>query len=53
MALTAEEQQSLGELEQYLVHGEGSWALGDDFLAFIGQCQVREPTLKVCQIFDE
>ncbi|KAJ0177512.1 hypothetical protein K1T71_007521 [Dendrolimus kikuchii] len=35
--LTAEERQSVDELQQYLVHGEGSWVLGDDFLAFIGR----------------
>ncbi|XP_049869511.1 uncharacterized protein LOC126369227 isoform X2 [Pectinophora gossypiella] len=36
-SLSAEEQQSLQELQQYLVLGEGSWVLGDDFLAFIGR----------------
>lgn len=36
--LTAEEKQSLEELQQYL-QGEGSWVLGDDFLAFIGELQ--------------
>lgn len=35
--LTEEEKQSVDELQQYLVHGEGSWVLGDDFLAFIGR----------------
>lgn len=34
--LTPEERQNLDELQQYLVQGEGSWVLGDDFLAFIG-----------------
>jgi hypothetical protein len=34
--LSAEEQQSMDELQQYLVQGEGSWVLGDEFLAFIG-----------------
>ncbi|XP_047994955.1 uncharacterized protein LOC125233129 [Leguminivora glycinivorella] len=37
LTLTPEEHQSLSELEQYLVQGEGSWALGDEFLAFIGR----------------
>ncbi|XP_075974000.1 uncharacterized protein LOC142975160 isoform X2 [Anticarsia gemmatalis] len=35
--LTPEERQNLDELQQYLVQGEGSWVLGDDFLAFIGR----------------
>ncbi|XP_072931605.1 uncharacterized protein [Epargyreus clarus] len=35
--LSGEEQQSLDELQQYLVQGEGSWVLGDDFLSFIGR----------------
>lgn len=35
--LTGEERQCVDELQQYLVHGEGSWVLGDDFLAFIGR----------------
>ncbi|XP_045772110.1 uncharacterized protein LOC123872035 isoform X2 [Maniola jurtina] len=35
--LSAEEQQSLDELQQYLVQGEGSWVLGDEFLTFIGR----------------
>ncbi|XP_014362165.2 uncharacterized protein LOC106713811 [Papilio machaon] len=37
LELTAEERQSLDELRQYLVLGEGSWVLGDDFLNFIGR----------------
>ncbi|XP_069358577.1 uncharacterized protein [Maniola hyperantus] len=35
--LSAEEQQSLDEFQQYLVQGEGSWVLGDEFLTFIGR----------------
>lgn len=35
--LTTEEKQSLDELQQYLVLGEGSWVLGDDFLSFVGK----------------
>lgn len=34
--MSAEERQSLDELQQYLVQGEGSWVLGDDFLEFMG-----------------
>ena len=40
VALSPEERQSLDELQQYLVQGEGSWVLGDDFLAFIGTCLI-------------
>ncbi|XP_063825198.1 uncharacterized protein LOC135074755 isoform X1 [Ostrinia nubilalis] len=36
-ALGAEERASLDELQQYLVLGEGSWVLGDEFLAFVGR----------------
>ncbi|CAH0397691.1 unnamed protein product [Chilo suppressalis] len=35
--LSGEEKQSLDELQQYLVAGEGSWVLGDEFLAFISR----------------
>ncbi|GBP63467.1 hypothetical protein EVAR_49520_1 [Eumeta japonica] len=35
--LSPDEQRSLDELHQYLVLGEGSWALGDDFLIFVGR----------------
>lgn len=35
--LTPEEQQSLEELHQYMLEDEGSWALGDGFLNFIGK----------------
>ncbi|XP_046959659.1 uncharacterized protein LOC124529791 [Vanessa cardui] len=35
--LSADEKQSLDELQQYLVQGEGSWVLGDEFLTFIGR----------------
>lgn len=33
--LTVEEQQALEELHQYLLLGEGSWALGEGFLIFV------------------
>uniref|UniRef100_A0A0V0GAY3 Putative pppde peptidase domain protein n=1 Tax=Triatoma dimidiata TaxID=72491 RepID=A0A0V0GAY3_TRIDM len=35
--LNDEEQQSLEELHQYMLQDEGSWALGDSFLVFIGR----------------
>ncbi|CAG2059237.1 unnamed protein product, partial [Timema podura] len=35
--LSPEEQQSLEELHQYMLEDEGSWALGDGFLNFIGR----------------
>lgn len=35
--LSPEEMQSLEELHQYMLEDEGSWALGDAFLTFIGK----------------
>lgn len=35
--LNQEEEQSLGELKQYMLEDEGSWALGDGFLNFLGR----------------
>ncbi|XP_065349319.1 uncharacterized protein LOC135945509 isoform X4 [Cloeon dipterum] len=35
--LTPEEQQSMEELHQYMLEDEGSWALGDSFLNFVGR----------------
>ncbi|XP_059475230.1 uncharacterized protein LOC132196525 isoform X2 [Neocloeon triangulifer] len=35
--LTPEEQQSMEELHQYMLEDEGSWALGDSFLSFVGR----------------
>lgn len=35
--MTPEEMGSLEELHQYMLEDEGSWALGDAFLNFIGQ----------------
>lgn len=35
--LNPDEQQSLGELRQYMLEDEGSWALGDGFLNFLGR----------------
>uniref|UniRef100_A0A6M2DRE0 Putative muscle system process n=1 Tax=Xenopsylla cheopis TaxID=163159 RepID=A0A6M2DRE0_XENCH len=35
--LSAEEQQSIEELHQYMIENEGSWALSDGFLTFVGR----------------
>lgn len=35
--LSKDEEQAIEELHQYLIEGEGSWALGDGFLIFIGR----------------
>ncbi|XP_063240536.1 uncharacterized protein LOC134541218 isoform X2 [Bacillus rossius redtenbacheri] len=35
--LSSEEQRSLEELHQYMLEDEGSWALGDGFLNFVGR----------------
>ncbi|XP_071442305.1 uncharacterized protein [Hetaerina americana] len=35
--LNPEEQQSLEELHQYMLEDEGSWALSDSFLNFVGR----------------
>ncbi|XP_011061577.1 PREDICTED: uncharacterized protein LOC105150289 isoform X5 [Acromyrmex echinatior] len=35
--LNDEEQTCLGELRQYVLEDEGSWALGDNFLNFVGR----------------
>ncbi|KAI5652193.1 PPPDE putative peptidase domain-containing protein [Phthorimaea operculella] len=61
--LSPEERTSLDELQQYLVQGEGSWVLGDDFLAFIGRIltddslsAARLPTLRclaACALRDD
>jgi len=42
--LTEEEKVSLEELHQYLLLGEGSWALGDNFLAMVGKV-LRDPQI--------
>jgi desumoylating isopeptidase 1 len=34
--LSPEEQQSMEELHQYMLEDEGSWALSDGFLSFVG-----------------
>lgn len=39
--LGPEEQQSLEELHQYMLEDEGSWALGDGFLNFVGRYPVH------------
>ncbi|XP_044732436.1 uncharacterized protein LOC123295236 isoform X2 [Chrysoperla carnea] len=53
--LNEEEQHSLEELHQYMLEDEGSWALGENFLGFIGRLlhdkslpvEVRVRTLNV------
>lgn len=35
--LSEEEQLALEELHQYLLLGDGCWALGDGFLVFVGR----------------
>lgn len=35
--MTPEEMSSLEEMHQYMLEDEGSWALSDGFLNFIGQ----------------
>lgn len=35
--LTKQEETSIEELHQYLIEGEGSWALGDNFLTFVSR----------------
>lgn len=45
--LSPEEQKSVEELQQYMIGDEGSWALGDGFLTFIGVflCERQEKKL--------
>lgn len=42
--LVEEEKVALEELHQYLLFGEGSWALGDSFLMFVGHV-LRDPEI--------
>lgn len=42
--LTKEEETSIEELHQYLIEGEGSWALGDNFLTFVGRI-LQDPNI--------
>lgn len=35
--LTKDDETAIEELHQYLIQGEGSWALGEGFLAFVGR----------------
>lgn len=35
--LSEDDEKSIEELHQYLIEGEGSWALGDNFLIFVGR----------------
>ncbi len=41
-SLTEEEQVALEELHQYLLMGDGCWALSDGFLVFVGRI-LRDP----------
>lgn len=42
--LSEEEQVAVDELHQYLLLGEGAWALGDSFLVFVGR-MLRDSSL--------
>ncbi|XP_063704558.1 uncharacterized protein LOC134833978 [Culicoides brevitarsis] len=42
--LVEDEKVALEELHQYLLFGEGSWALGDSFLVFVGHV-LRDPEM--------
>jgi len=42
--LSKEEETSIEELHQYLIEGEGSWALGDNFLVFVGRI-LQDPNI--------
>lgn len=44
-SLTQDEQVALEELHQYLLMGEGSWALGEGFLVFVERV-LRDPNVK-------
>lgn len=35
--LSKDDETAIEELHQYLIEGEGSWALGDGFLLFVGR----------------
>lgn len=45
--LNAEEKQSLEELRQYMIMDEGSWALGDGFLNFVGNFKHKKLLVKI------
>lgn len=36
--LSQDEMTAIEELHQYMLEDEGSWALGDGFLHFVGKC---------------
>lgn len=36
--LSEDEQRSTEELQQYMIGGEGSWALSDGFLDYLSMC---------------
>lgn len=35
--INPDDMQYVAELDQYMLENEGSWALGEGFLAFVGQ----------------
>lgn len=45
--LNADERQSLEELHQYMLEDEGSWALGDGFLNFVGKYSYKRDELNI------
>lgn len=42
--ISKDEEVALEEMHQYLLEGEGSWALGDGFLIFVGRI-LRDPSI--------
>lgn len=42
--ISQDEEVALEEMHQYLLEGEGSWALGDGFLLFVGRI-LRDPSI--------
>lgn len=45
--LNDEEVSNIDELRQYVIENEGSWALGDNFLNFVGQLFVKKKIIKL------
>lgn len=37
--INPDDMQYVAELDQYMLENEGSWALGEGFLSFVGQCE--------------
>lgn len=38
--ISKEDEVSIEELHQYLIEDDGSWALGDNFLVFVGKFDI-------------